>query len=163
MFPTINQIVALVTGQNHVALAFLSALFYPLQGFWNWIIYNWPKYVMYVREYPRSLVWNQAYFVFGILQSPELSSNGGEDALLLKKPPTRLLEDVALDTPVETNVEPPSRTMYLYKVMELTKPEKVTEEEGGCKEADTQDLEQEAKQENHHEKTKAAINLVPQF
>jgi hypothetical protein len=46
--------------------------------------------------------------------------------------------------------------------MELTKPDKVSEEERGCKEADTQDLEQEADQESCW-KTKAAIDFDPQF
>jgi hypothetical protein len=162
MFPTISKIAVLVTGQKHVALGFLSATFYPLQGFWNWIIYNRPKYVMYVREHPRSSVWNRASFAFGISQSPESSSNRGEGASSSIKPSTRLSEDVASDTPVNTNVEPPFRTAYLDEATELTKPEKVSEEGGGCKEADAQDLEQETEQESRW-KTKAALDLDPQF
>jgi hypothetical protein len=115
---------------------------------------------MYVREHPRSSVWNRASFVFGISKSPESTSNEGED---VSTPKTRVSEAVASDTPVGKNVEPPSPTAYLSESMEFKKPENVSEERGGCEEAGTQeDLEQEAEQERCW-KTKAALDLDPQF
>lgn len=50
LFATLNRMVQLIWDHDSFALLLLHAIFFPLQGFWNYLIYIRPRYIKYRQQ-----------------------------------------------------------------------------------------------------------------
>mmetsp|Transcript_12561 Transcript_12561/g.29115 ORF Transcript_12561/g.29115 Transcript_12561/m.29115 type:complete len:286 (-) Transcript_12561:545-1402(-) len=56
-FPTLNRVVEQVTSQTYFALVFLHAVFKPMQGLLNYLVYIRPRYIKILTANPSEPFW----------------------------------------------------------------------------------------------------------
>ena len=53
-------------------LTILSFIFYPMQGFWNFFIFMWPRYILVGKAYPEQSFWMNCYQAMKVLDRRDL-------------------------------------------------------------------------------------------